>query len=291
MGAMTKRNALFLGAAVVLAIGVVSAFAMTRGDDSRTTSTAGGIDVGHIHGIGVDPADGQLYVGAHSGLFRVSPDGDVEPVGAARHDLMSFTVTGPGRFVASGHPEYGSDLPVHLGLVESSDGEGSWESVSLSGEADFHALEVAPDGRYWGADSVSGTLITSTDAETWTTVAQEPLLDLAIDPAGGDAVLATTGTGELKRFDAAGASAVVPDTPTLVLVDWPAPDQLVAVAPDGTVQVSTTSGETWTAAGQVPGQPSALEAAPDAWYVATDQGLFSSDDEGATWEPLFAYAH
>lgn len=37
-------------------------------------------------------------------------------------DLMGFTVAGPDRFLASGHPGPGADLPEPLGLVESRDG-------------------------------------------------------------------------------------------------------------------------------------------------------------------------
>ena len=58
-----------------------------------------------VHGLGLNPADGDLYTATHFGLFRVAADGVAERVGESLQDTMGFTVVGPDRFVASGHPD------------------------------------------------------------------------------------------------------------------------------------------------------------------------------------------
>ena len=77
--------------------------------------------VGHIHGLGVDPADDSLYVATHFGLFHVDESGRPSRVADRYQDTMAFTVVGPGHFLGSGHPDLREDLPAHLGLIESTD--------------------------------------------------------------------------------------------------------------------------------------------------------------------------
>ncbi|GEP38122.1 hypothetical protein NPS01_17850 [Nocardioides psychrotolerans] len=284
----SRGSALIIGTLGVTLIAALL-FAATRGDQHSTPRTTAGVDVGHIHGIGVDPGSDQLYIGAHLGTFSVTPEGTVQPVGVVRNDTMAFTVTGPGRFLASGHPEIGTDQPVHLGLIESRDAAATWESVSLAGDADFHALDTATGGRTWGADSARGLLLTSTDTRSWDTVASGQFIDVAADPAGQDIALVTTGTGQLRFYDPTGTSTAVPDSPTLTFIDWAAPDLLVGLGPDGTVFASTSTASSWERVGQVPGRPSALEVTDTGWYAASDQGLFSSTSSGSSWQPLFTY--
>jgi hypothetical protein len=60
----------------------------------------------HVHGLGINPKDGALFVATHTGLFRA---GEGEPkatrVADRFQDTMGFTVVGPNRFLGSGHPE------------------------------------------------------------------------------------------------------------------------------------------------------------------------------------------
>lgn len=58
---------------------------------------------GHLHGLGVDPADGTLYAAGHLGVFHLTPTGAVR-IADRYQDTMGFTVTGPRTFLASGHP-------------------------------------------------------------------------------------------------------------------------------------------------------------------------------------------
>ena len=61
---------------------------------------------------------------------------------------MGFTVTGPDRFLGSGHPDGREGLPPFLGLIRSTDAGRTWERVSLLGKRDFHVLEAAGERIY-----------------------------------------------------------------------------------------------------------------------------------------------
>jgi hypothetical protein len=66
-----------------------------------------------------------------------------------------FTVTGPGQLLASGHPGQGQGGSSSVGLIESKDAGQTWRTRSLSGEADFHALEYLHD-RVYRLSSMTG---------------------------------------------------------------------------------------------------------------------------------------
>ncbi|MEU9237627.1 hypothetical protein [Streptomyces subrutilus] len=95
---------------------------------------------GHLHGLGVDPADGALYAAGHLGVFRLTPAGAVR-VADRYQDTMGFAVTGPQTFLASGHPSPTDPTATspHLGLIRSTDAAQTWTTVSAAGEADFHS--------------------------------------------------------------------------------------------------------------------------------------------------------
>ncbi len=243
----------------------------------------GGAGLAHIHGLGVDPADGVLYAGSHHGVFRIPADGEPERVSEVQ-DTMGFTVVGPNHFLGSGHPGPDDpDRPPHLGLIESTDAGRTWHSVSLSGEVDFHALE-AEHGRVYGYDSQTQQLMVSSDRKTWDRRARLPMADFAVHPIHPGELLATTEQGLARSTDGGGTITPVPGAPLLRLVDWPAEDDLVAVAPDGTVHHSTDGGATWTSRGAVPGAPQALTThGTTGVYVATEAGIHQSSDGGATF--------
>lgn len=154
--------------------------------------------LGHVHGLGVDPGDGTLYVASHFGVFRVAQDGTRERVADRWQDTMGFAVVGAGHFLGSGHPDLRERLPSSLGLIESTDGAQTWDTVSLLGDADLHAIEPVGD-RIYAYDSTSGSLLTTTDRKNWSTISTQPLYDLAADPADPNTVYATTDRGTLVR--------------------------------------------------------------------------------------------
>lgn len=251
-------------------------------DPARSAAPSGTAAFGHVHGLGVDPADGSLYVASHTGVYRVPEGGAVERVADRYQDTMGFAVVGPGHFLASGHPDLREDLPGQLGLIESTDTARTWTALSLQGEADFHAIEPAGD-RIYAYDSVAGALVTSTNRRDWTVMEQRALLDLAADPANPDVLFATTPEGQVLRSEGGAALRVVPGAPVVGPLDWEPDGPLVGVGAEGAVMVSSDRGATWTRQGTVEGGVEALDVTAGRWHVATDQGVFESTDDGRTW--------
>lgn len=238
--------------------------------------------LGHVHGVGVDPGNGALYIASHLGVFRVSDGGQPERVADRWQDTMGFAIVGPGHFLGSGHPDLREeDLPASLGLIESTDGANTWAPVSLQGKADFHAIEPV-GGRIYAYDSQSGSLLTSDDKKTWDTISNQPIYDLAADQIDPDTVYATTDRGELVVSTDGADPRPVPGAPVLTAIDWEPGGPLVGVGPDGTVLISTDT-TTWRQAGRVDGPAEALDASPDRWHAATATGVYESTDDGLTW--------
>lgn len=236
---------------------------------------------GHVHGLGVNPADGRLYVASHMGVFEQTDSG-FERIADRWQDTMGFTVAGPDHFLGSGHPDLREDKPAHLGLVESTDAAKTWEPLSLEGEADFHVLELAGD-RLYGYDSTSQTLMVTEDRKTWSDVLTAPLFDAESDPGDPDRLVLSDSRGELMSLEVGGRPEPLPDGPRVGVLDWPASDLLVGLGAAGEVWLSRDGGGRWDRAGVVPGSPQALTATEDAWYAASDHGLYSSTDQGTTW--------
>lgn len=245
--------------------------------------------LGHVHGLGVDPADGTLYVASHFGVFRVSGDGTPERVADRWQDTMGFAVVGPGHFLGSGHPDLRDRLPSSLGLIESTDGAETWDTVSLLGDADLHAIEPAGD-RIYAYDSVSGSLLATTDRKNWATISTQPLYDLAADPTDPNTIYATTDRGVLVQSTNEQEPQPVPGAPTLTAIDWQPDGPLVGIAADGTV-MSSSDALQWQVAGQVDGPAQALEAVDGRWHAATESGVYESTDDGQTWQTLIRHDH
>lgn len=280
--------------ATVLAVGAAALVLTGCGTDDSPTppgapNAAEDTALGHVHGLGVDPGDGTVYVASHFGVFRVGEDGTPERVADRWQDTMGFAVVGPGHFLGSGHPDLRERLPASLGLIESTDGAETWETVSLLGDADLHAIEPAGD-RIYAYDSVSGSLLTTTDRKNWTTLSTQPLYDLAADPADPDTVYATTDRGVLVRSTDGQEPRPVAGAPTLTAIDWQPEGPLVGIAADGTVMTSSDT-EQWQEAGQLDGPAEALDAVDGQWHAATESGVHRSSDGGRTWQTLVLHDH
>jgi photosystem II stability/assembly factor-like uncharacterized protein len=247
----------------------------------------------HVHALGVDPADGSLFLATHTGLWRVGAgERTAERVGESRQDTMGFTVVGPNRFLGSGHPDYSEaqarGLPPHLGLIESADGGRSWETVSLPGEADFHVLRSAGE-RVYGYDSSNDRLLASRDAgRSWDELDKPgPIVDLAVAPGAADRiVVASAGgleEGLFESRDGGGTWQRLGDA--VGLLGWSRADRLYVVSGSGRVFRSPNGGRGLEPRGDIGGQPAALLAhGPDELYVALHDGTVKrSTDGGATW--------
>ena len=239
----------------------------------------------HIHGLGVDPGDGTLFVATHDGLYSAREGRRrVEPVGEVGQDIMGFSVVARDRFIGSGHPAPAQeDLPPNLGLIASRDRGRTWASVSLLGEADFHVLRSS-GRRVYGFDGIQGRLMVSSSGGRDWQQRRPPaaMFDLAIAPDDPDRIVVSTERGLFASRDAGRRWRPLSSTEAGLLA-WPQ-DGLSLVGADGTVQRSSDGGATFDRVGQVAGPPSALTAAGGELYVALGDGtVVRSADGGATW--------
>lgn len=241
------------------------------------------MQLGHVHGLGVDPGSGDLYAGSHYGLIRFPQRREPSRVGAIQ-DFMGFTVIGPNHFLASGHPGAGQDGPSNLGLIDSIDGGRSWQTLSLAGHADFHILK-ASHGVIYGSNA--GQLMVSQDGRTWDTRARIAMADLAISPQDQQTVLATTRQGPARSTDGGRSFGLVAGAPLLQLVTWTDAGGLVGITPEGTVHVSSDGGTTWSQRGSAGGAPEALTASGKQIYAAVEDRIVSSDDGGRTFRTRY----
>jgi photosystem II stability/assembly factor-like uncharacterized protein len=242
-----------------------------------------------VHGLGVNPADGALFIATHTGLFRVSEgESSAVRVGDNYQDTMGFTVVGENRFLGSGHPDLRTDLPPLLGLIESTDEGRSWEPISLLGEADFHVLRSA-DERVYGYDSSNDRLLVSGDAgRAWEEVERPaPLVDLAADPNNSQHVIAA-GASDLSQglYESRdGGRSWVGIGDQVGLLARPTPERLFLIDGGGDVFLSSDGGGRFERRGSIDGQPAAfLGQGADELFVALHDGTIKrSTDGGATW--------
>lgn len=266
---------------VLAACGGDSSGTGTAADASDSSDSSGMLS--HVHGLGVDPADGRVYVATHNGVYTVAKGGKPKLVGDSRDDFMGFTVTGENTFVASGHGAEGGDRPGNVGLIESKDAGRTWTSRSLSGEADFHSLDSAR-GTVYGYEG--GRVRVSSDLKSWDDRATLDALDLAVSPAG-DRLLATTADGVVASSDG-GRTFGKGAGPVQAFLSWPAEKSLFGIGTSGELSSSADGGTSWKELTTVPGgQPQALTAVnADHVLAATTTGVYESRDGGRTFSEL-----
>ena len=287
---------------IVLAAIAATATACSTDEATEVTSdqpltAVDGMDdsVVHIHGLGVDPADGALYVATRLGLFRVDPEtGEPGRVANRYQDTLAFTVAGPRQFLASGHPDLREDLPPHLGLIESTDGGETWKPLAKQGEADFHILEPAGDALY-AYDAITGSLLRTEDYKTFEEVLQAPLISVAVTgtsapsstPAPTDSdVLATTGEGQLILIEPDSGRVAEVEAPELAYLDSTPAGEVAGIGPQGQVYVSLNRGSLWDERGTINGQPGAFAVTDQGWFAATEDTVLRSDDQGNSWTTI-----
>jgi hypothetical protein len=243
----------------------------------------------HVHGLGINPKDGALFIATHTGLFR-APAGETKATRVANRsqDTMGFTVVGPDHFLGSGHPDLREKLPPFLGLIESRDAGNAWRPVSRLGQSDFHVLEAA--GRHvYGSGSNFRTrapefLVSSDAGRSWRAAEPpEQIVSLAIDPTDARRVVASGAKGLFVSEDAGKSWTTIQGSAGLLT--WPGSDALYVMALDGQVQRSADGGRSWRTTGRVSGEPAAFDAAgADELYGALHDGtILRSADGGRTW--------
>ena len=247
----------------------------------------------HVHGLGINPKDGALFVATHTGLFR-APEGDptAKRVADRYQDTMGFTITGPNSFLGSGHPDAREKLPPFLGLIRSTDGGKSWQEVSLMGESDFHVLEASGSHVYGFGTNYDTReaefLVSEDDGESWDERSPPAgLVSLAISPNDPEQVVAAVEGGPandgLYSSDNAG-DGWRPLADKVGLLAWTSSGSLFLVDGEGVVSESEDDGRSWDETGEIGGQPAAFEADDDDVYAALHDGTIKrSTDSGRTW--------
>jgi hypothetical protein len=234
----------------------------------------------HVHHLAYDGTT--LLLGTHVGLYAQPPGRQPQRLGSSTFDVMGLAHDG-SRWLASGHPGRGEDLPADLGLRTSPDGR-SWTSVSLLGEVDFHRL-VASGSTVLGVSAHDQALLRSRDGgRTWARLDNPGVFDLALDPSAPGTVVATTERGPVRSTDGGSSWTPVAGAPLVALTAWDGPT-LYAVAPDGTVHASVDGGATWVRRGSAGGQPAALAAEGDTVAVLVGDRVVESRDGGASFAP------
>lgn len=279
-----RAGLLTAGLLGLAAIAGVAVALSADGEDSGGGG-ASAATIADVHGVGVDPSDGALYIATHSGLFRSARgESSARRVDAPEQDLMGFSVAGSDRFVASGHPGPGQDLPPALGLIESRDRGRTWRSVSLRGEADFHVLRAAGDAVY----AFDGRLMFSRDGGRSWEERSPPgeVADLAPSPRDPDQLLASTADG-LRVTRDGGRSWRDGGLEPPALLAWGQGARVFAVDSAGKVYASKDAGGSWKPVGAVQGPPAAFAADREGTvYVARQDGsVDQSSDDGRTWRP------
>jgi BNR/Asp-box repeat protein len=283
-----RRPLVGLLAAAVLALAAAAAvaYAVVDGSDNGGAGGGGGgADLSHVHGLGINPKDGALYIATHTGMFRAAKgETKASRFGESEQDVMGFSVLGPDRFLGSGHPGPLQGGPSNLGLLRSDDAGRNWESVSLLGESDFHVLR-SRDPMVYGFDASNARFLVSSDrGRRW----QErevpgPMLDLAVHPGDPARVVASTGQGLATSGDAGRSWRKLQPGP-LALLTWPEPSALYRVEGSGRISRSGDQGRTWKATGSIGAQPAAFASAATELYAALPDGTVKrSTDGGQTW--------
>jgi hypothetical protein len=297
MNSPSRAQTRFLAGVVLAVTAALLAGCSAGAGDSANVPVVAPPAFEHIHALTVDPNNGDLIVATHEGLYElvVGSDGATTadgPVGGLDFDLMGFTLIGNTAY-ASGHP--GATTPdsfgtPNLGLISSTDRGKTWANVSRTGQADFHALTVAPSGedgsaaRIFGLDSSKLAIQRSLDGGiTWTDGAALVARDIMADPARPGTIYATTENGLAVSSDNASSFEIVPGAPALYLLTISSDTNLLAgIDTSGMVWKQNIADE-WVRGGKVSGTPQAVTVFGNRLYVAGDSGIAFSDDEGTSW--------
>jgi hypothetical protein len=252
----------------------------------------------YIGSLSVNPADGALWMGTNTGLFRIEegaeePEkvtGDLTtPEGNGRvSEALVAEFTAPDTMIASGHPAPGEQLPSALGLIRTEDAGKTWTSISELGTADFHALELSDNSIVASLYQQAQVLASDDDGQNWQTrTAPMPLVALEVDPGEGRRWIASTERGIFLSADAGETWRQQDPTPNSRFAWSDDGAELFRIDPGGQIKVSSDGGEGWEDRGSTGGEPQAIALADGKVYVALLDGTVKrSDDGGATFTDI-----
>lgn len=290
-----RPGGLLLGiVAAAIVVGASAGWLTSRDGEAASQAVVDDPGVVHVHGLGINPADGALYAATHTGLFRLDADRGVERIADRYQDTMGFTVAGPDRFLASGHPDLRDEelrvegKPPLLGLIESTDAGRTWQIRSLLGDADLHTI-AAIDDLLVAYDSTNERVLASKDrGRSWETRSEIGLVDLGVDPANPDRMTAITLDGGMQTSRDGGRTWTPnPAAPAgLVVMRW-GETGLWAGAEDGTLYRAATTGGRWDEVRRFDGTVEAVLDDRGVYVAAEGSGIWTSPDGGRTWRQLY----
>jgi len=255
---MVSRK-LLAGIALV-AIAAISLIGSSQISDAPNTNNIESddpriIDWRHVHGVGFDPSDHSiLYIATHGDFYQSINGGPPVKVDKVRTDYMAFNappIQGIPLY-ASGHPSTGGNT----GLIKSSDGGVTWETVSnvIEPAVDFHSMATSKQNPeiIVGFDSGARGLFKTIDAgKTWDV---------------------------LEYPEYISALAISPDN-----------SELIYVGTDNGIFKSDNDGQTWTQLDTYQGMPVFALAFDDNGRLFASVktfGIVYSDDSGESWEDM-----
>lgn len=277
--------------AVVAATAIV---VVAMRDDSSGSAQDESSELVHTHGLGINPEDDRLYAASHSGLFRIDGRDVAVRIAGRYQDTMGFTVAGPDRFLASGHPGPSeSDFqlegkPPLLGLIESTDAGANWTPRSLLGEADFHSLALV-DGLIIAYDSTASRVLVSPNGTTWQTRSEQPLRDLTVNPDDATQMAAIDPEGNLLRSGDGGRTWAIDLTGpgSGLVVRWGRSGIWVG-GEDGVLHNADPVSERWVITRRFGAAIEALLITENDVYVAiADEGILRSGNQGQGWTVVY----
>ena len=239
----------------------------------------------HVHGLGVNPGDGAIFLATHAGVLELEADkASPRRVDSQRHDVEGFTVLSEDVLVASGHPDRRHKVPG-LGLIISSDAGRTWRTASLAAQADLHVIRIGRRYTY-AFDALSEALFVSADlAQSWAVGhPPAPLFDLAIDPGRDRRLLGATDEGLFVSSDRGARWRRIRRSTGYLA--WSPTDarRLYMAGLDGRVSTSEDGGRSWEPRGRVPGTPTAAAIHEETLYLAVDdEAIWRSVDGGRQW--------
>lgn len=239
---------------------------------------------GHVHNLALD---GEMVVmGTHYGLWGQEPGAAPTQISDDPFDVMGLAKSGDTWF-ASGHPGPGMEAPADLGLLASVDSGATWQSISLSGEVDFHRL-TASGNVVLGQSAHDQKLLRSEDGGlSWQDLGAPPVFDISINPANADEVIATSEQGLLRSTDGGLNFLPLPNAPRLMLVSW-STGSITGVDPEGQLHRSFDAASTWQALGSVSAEPIAIAASGERVVVLAGDTIWQSDDDGVNFAARIA---
>ncbi|MEX2323711.1 MAG: hypothetical protein WEA29_08100 [Acidimicrobiia bacterium] len=261
----------------------------------------------HIHGLEVAPwAPRQVFLATHLGLIVIDEAGAWAVVSEEAHDLMGFRThpSQEGVLYASGHPAPGSGVANPVGFRLSRDGGRTWESLSLEGVADFHAMAADHrDGRViygWNVGRDPGFYRSGDGGQTWERLdGLDPavvggVFAVAVHPDDPNRVLAGTEVGIVESLDAGGSWRSLLAGYPVTSIAWAPDGGLLAYLahPDGGLVVSLDHGASWTSLSLILQNDAVAHIAPhpadpEVLYVGTfGETLLRTTDGGRAWELL-----